>query len=189
VGRLLEGEFRPGFFGGVLTVVMKLIQLTVPDVAVFGEKDAQQLALIRQMAADLDLGLQIAAAPIHRDPDGLATSSRNVYLSPWERAVALAIPRALAAAHAAAPAGPSAALAAAALLLEAAGAAEPPLELDYLVLADPLTFAEVGPDYAGPALLLAAARVGGTRLIDNIGLTFGAQPGAPARTADGEPCC
>jgi pantoate--beta-alanine ligase len=179
VGRLLEGEFRPGFFGGVLTVVMKLIQLTVPDVAVFGEKDAQQLALIRQMAADLDLGLQIAAAPIHRDPDGLATSSRNVYLSPWERAVALAIPRALAAAHAAAPAGPSAALAAAALLLEAAGAAEPPLEVDYLTLADPVTFAEVGPEHAGPALLLAAARVGDTRLIDNIRLTFGARPGAP----------
>ena len=179
VGRLLEGEFRPGFFGGVLTVVMKLLQLTRPDIAVFGEKDAQQLALIRQLAADLDLGIQIAGAPIHRDADGLATSSRNVYLSTWERAVALAIPRALAAAARAAPAGPAAALAAAALLLEAAGAAEPPLELDYLVLADPLTFTEVGPDYAGPALLLAAARVGGTRLIDNIGLTFGARPGAP----------
>jgi pantoate--beta-alanine ligase len=181
VGRLLEGEFRPGFFGGVLTVVMKLLQLTGPDIAVFGEKDAQQLALIRQLATDLDLGIQIASAPTHRDRDGLATSSRNAYLSEWERAVALAIPRALAAAHAAAPAGPAAALAAAALLLEAAGAAEPPLELDYLTLADPQTFAEVGPDYAGPALLLAAARVGGTRLIDNIQLTFGARPGVPRR--------
>jgi pantoate--beta-alanine ligase len=179
VGRLLEGEFRPGFFGGVLTVVMKLLQLTRPDIAVFGDKDAQQLGLIRQLEADLDLGIQIAGAPIHRDADGLATSSRNVYLSKWERAVALAIPRALAAAAQAAPAGPAAALAAAAMLLEAAGAAEPPLELDYLTLADPRTFIEVGPDYAGPALLLAAARVGGTRLIDNIWLTFGAPPGAP----------
>jgi pantoate--beta-alanine ligase len=179
VGRLLEGEFRPGFFGGVLTVVIKLLHLTRPDVAVFGDKDAQQLALIRQLETDLDLGVEIVGAPIHRDADGLATSSRNVYLSKWERAVALAIPRALAAAHAAAPAGPAAALAAAALLLEAASAAEPPLELDYLALADPQTFTELGPDHAGPALLLAAARVGGTRLIDNIWLTFGAQPGAP----------
>jgi pantoate--beta-alanine ligase len=165
-------------------VVMKLLQPTRPDIAVFGEKDAQQLALIRQLADDLDLGVVIAGAPTYRDADGLATSSRNVYLSTWERAVALAIPRALAAAAQAAPDGPAAALAAAAMLLEAAGAAEPPLELDYLVLADPLTFAEVGPDYAGPALLLAAARVGGTRLIDNIRLTFGEQQPPPER-ADG----
>ena len=179
VGRLLEGEFRPGFFGGVLTVVMKLLQLTRPDTAVFGEKDAQQLALIRQLAADLDLGIRIAGAPTHRDPDGLATSSRNVYLSDWERAVALAIPRALAAARTAAAAGPPAALAAAAMLLDAAGASEPPLQLDYLTLADPQTFAEVGPDHAGAALLLVAARIGDTRLIDNIWLTFGARPDEP----------
>jgi pantoate--beta-alanine ligase len=178
VGRLLEGEFRPGFFGGVLTVVMKLLQLTGPDIAVFGEKDAQQLALIGQMAADLDLGITIAGAPIHRDPDGLAASSRNVYLSDAERAVALAIPRALAAAGGAAALGPAAALAAAALLLEAAGAAEPPLELDYLTLADPVSFTPVSPGHCGPARLLVAARVGGTRLIDNVALTFGAWPGA-----------
>jgi pantoate--beta-alanine ligase len=187
VGRLLEGEFRPGFFGGVLTVVMKLLQLTGPDIAVFGEKDAQQLALVRQMVSDLDLGVQIAAAPTHRDPDGLATSSRNVYLSTWERAVALAIPRALAAARAAAVAGPSAAVAAAALLLEAAGAGEPALEVDYVTLADPQSFTEVGPDYCGPALLLAAARVGGTRLIDNTWLTFGGPEkfgGAETNAAD-----
>jgi pantoate--beta-alanine ligase len=174
VGRLLEGEFRPGFFGGVLTVVLKLLQLTGPDIAVFGDKDAQQLALIRRMATDLDLGVRIAGAPIHRDPDGLAASSRNVYLSEWERAAALAVPRALAAAAAAASAGPKAALAAAAFLLDAANAGDPPLELDYLALADPLTFVEVGPEHAGPALLLVAVRVGITRLIDNTLLTFAA---------------
>jgi pantoate--beta-alanine ligase len=176
LGRLLEGELRPGFFGGVLTVVHKLIQLTAPDVAVFGEKDAQQLALIRRMVFDLDLGVEIQAAPTYRDPDGLAVSSRNVYLSEWERACALALPRALAAAAAAVDAGPSAALAAAALLLDAAGASDPPLQLDYLTLVDPRTFVEVGPDYAGLALLLVAARAGPTRLIDNTWLTFGERP-------------
>ena len=174
VGRVLEGEFRPGFFGGVLTVVLKLLQLTAPDIAVFGEKDAQQLALIRRMTADLDLGVQIAAAPIHRDPDGLAASSRNAYLRPAERAAALALPRALAAAAAAAG-GHSAALAAARAELDRAAKADPPLEPDYLELADPGTFAPVGDGQAGPALLLVAARVGGTRLIDNVRLTFGAR--------------
>jgi pantoate--beta-alanine ligase len=173
IGRLLEGEFRPGFFGGVLTVVLKLLQLTDPDFAVFGQKDAQQLALVRRMVADLDLDVEIAAAPTHRDPDGLATSSRNVYLSEWERAAALALPRALAVAQTAASAGPKAALAAAALLLDAANGGDPPLELDYLTLADPRTFAEVGPDHTGPALLLVAARAGTTRLIDNAWVTFG----------------
>jgi pantoate--beta-alanine ligase len=180
LGRLLEGEFRPGLFGGMLTVVLKLIQLTAPDIAVFGEKDAQQLALIRQMVTDLDLGVLVASAAIHRDPDGLASSSRNVYLSDWERATALALPRALAAAAAAAPAGPAAALAAAALLLDAAGGSDPPLELDYLTIANPVTFTEIGPDFAGDALLLVAARVGATRLIDNTWLTFGSRDETPA---------
>jgi pantoate--beta-alanine ligase len=180
VGRLLEGEYRPGFFGGVLTVVLKLFQLTRPDIAVFGEKDAQQLALIRQMTADLDLGLRIAGAPIHRDPDGLATSSRNVYLSEWERASALALPRALAALALAPGPGPKAALASAAMLLDAASASDPPVELDYLTVADPATFVEAGPDYAGRALLLVAARVGSTRLIDNTFLTFGQETAAQA---------
>jgi pantoate--beta-alanine ligase len=183
-GRLLEGEFRPGFFGGVLTVVLKLLQLTAPDIAVFGEKDAQQLALIRQMVTDLDLGVQIAAAPTHRDRDGLAVSSRNVYLSDRERATAVALPLALAAASGATSAGPKAALDAAAFLLDAASASDPPLELDYLALTDPRTFVEVGPDHTGPALLLVAARAGTTRLIDNTLLTFGAGL-KPA----GETCC
>jgi pantoate--beta-alanine ligase len=173
VGRLLEGEFRPGFFSGVLTVVLKLLQLTAPDAAVFGEKDAQQLALIQQMVADLDLGVQIIGAPIHRDPDGLAASSRNAYLSAAERAAALALPRSLAAAQAAAGGGAAAALAAAAAVLDAV-AGDPPAKVDYLTLADPRTFTEVAPDHAGPARLLLAARVGGTRLIDNALLTLGA---------------
>lgn len=176
VGRLLEGKSRPGFFDGVLTVVLKLFQLTAPDAAVFGAKDAQQLALIRQMVADLDLGVQIEAAPLHRDPDGLATSSRNAYLSTAERASAMALPLALMAAREAAPQGQSAALAAARSVLDAAAAASPPVQLDYLVLVDPVTFTEVEPGDNGPSLMLLAAKVGTTRLIDNVGLEFGGAP-------------
>ena len=173
VGRLLEGASRPGFFDGVLTVVLKLFQLTMPDAAVFGAKDAQQLALIRQMVTDLDLGVQIAAAPLHRDPDGLAASSRNAYLSGPERASALALSAALSAAADSSASGPQAALEAARTVLDKAATADPPVELDYLVLADPVSFAAVGPDHRGPALLLVAARVGTTRLIDNGTLDFG----------------
>ncbi|MGO8956080.1 MAG: pantoate--beta-alanine ligase [Streptosporangiaceae bacterium] len=169
-GRVLEGSSRPGFFEGVLTVVLKLFQLTTPDAAVFGQKDAQQLALIRQMAADLDLGVQVLAAPLHRNPDGLAASSRNAYLSALERAAALALPQALAAAAAAARQGAAAALAAARAVLDVAAAGKPPVELDYLVLADPDTFAELRPEHQGRALLLVAARIGSTRLIDNTSL-------------------
>ena len=94
VGQLLEGSSRPGFFTGVLTVVLKLFQLVRPDIAVFGQKDAQQIALVRQMTADLDLGVKVEAVPIVRDPDGLAVSSRNAYLSAAERSTALALSRA-----------------------------------------------------------------------------------------------
>ena len=173
LGRLLEGKTRPGFFDGVLTVVLKLFELTAPDAAVFGAKDAQQLALIRQMVTDLDLGVQIAAAPLHRDPDGLAASSRNAYLSAAERASALALSRALAAAGAVAGQGATAVTAAASAVLDAAAAADPPVTLDYLTLADPATFTAVGPGYRGPAVLLVAARIGTTRLIDNATLEIG----------------
>ena len=177
MGRVLEGRSRPGFFDGVLTVVLKLLQLVQPDLAVFGEKDAQQLALIRRMAADLNLRVKIAAAPIVRDPDGLASSSRNSYLSAAERATALALPRALQAGAAGrAAASPAAVLAAARAGLDAAAAADPPLHLDYLALADPATFEEVGESYSGPALLLAACTVGTTRLIDNAQLALGGAP-------------
>jgi pantoate--beta-alanine ligase len=172
-GRLLEGRSRPGFFTGVLTVVLKLFQLTAPDVAVFGAKDAQQLALIRHMVTDLDLGVQIAAAPLYRDPDGLAASSRNAYLSPAEHVSALALSLALSAGRTVAGHGAAAVLAAASSVLDTAAAADPPVQLDYLVLADPDTFAEVGAGHRGPALLLVAARVGTTRLIDNVSLNIG----------------
>ncbi len=105
MGQVFEGEFRPGFFGGVLTVVLKLFHLTRPDVAVFGEKDAQQLAMVRRMVSDLDLGLAVESVPTVRDADGLATSSRNRYLSAADRALALALPRALRAGQARAAAG------------------------------------------------------------------------------------
>jgi pantoate--beta-alanine ligase len=176
VGRRLEGKSRPGFFDGVLTVVLKLLQLTSPDVAVFGAKDAQQLALIRQMVTDLDLGVRIEAAPLHRDADGLATSSRNVYLSAAERASALALHRSLQAAVAAAGQGPPAALAAACAVLEVAAHASPQVQLDYLAVVDPASFAEVGADYRGVATLLVAAKVGTTRLLDNVRLQFGGGP-------------
>ncbi len=180
LGRQFEGASRPGFFDGVLTVVLKLFQLTQPDTAVFGEKDAQQLVLIRRMVADLDLDIQIAAAPLHRDADGLATSSRNTYLSGRERASALALPRALAAARSAAAQGAVSALSAGHAVLDAAAVGSSPVELDYLVLTEPDSLAEVGPGYVGPAILLIAAKVGTTRLIDNTRLMVGrpAEPGA-----------
>lgn len=173
VGRLLEGAARPGFFDGVLTVVLKLFNLVGPDAAVFGQKDAQQLFLVRKMAADLNLPVKIIAAPTVREPDGLATSSRNGYLSQADRVTALALPRALRAGAEAADGGPVAVLAAAQAVLAEAAVADPPLVTDYLALADPRTFAEVGAGYSGDALLLVAARVGGTRLIDNMAMTTG----------------
>jgi pantoate--beta-alanine ligase len=173
VGLVLEGASRPGFFTGVLTVVLKLFQLVQPQVAVFGEKDAQQLALIRRMTQDLDLRVGIASVPTVRDPDGLAVSSRNGYLSAAERRAALALPGALRAGQEAQADGPEAVLKAAAAILEQAASAEPPLVTDYLALVDPGTFVPVTAGCAGEALLLAAARSGPTRLIDNVPVVLG----------------
>ena len=173
VGQVLEGASRPGFFTGVLTIVLKLFQLVGPQVAVFGEKDAQQLALVRRMTGDLCLPVEIAGVPTVRDPDGLAVSSRNIYLSPAERGTALALPRALDAGRQEAGSGPEAVLAAAQRVLDVAAGDDPPLVLDYLALADPDTFTPVKPGFAGDALLLVAARAGATRLIDNTQLTLG----------------
>ncbi|MGN6795547.1 MAG: pantoate--beta-alanine ligase [Streptosporangiaceae bacterium] len=180
MGEVLEGTFRPGFFEGVLTVVLKLFNLVKPDVAVFGEKDAQQLVLVRRMVADLNLPVTIEPVGIVRDPDGLAISSRNRYLSPAERDTALALSRALGAGAAAAGGGPEAVLAAAEAELSAAGKADPPLATDYLALADPEAFTHVPVGFTGRAVLLVAATVGKTRLIDNTAVLIGS-PAEQAR--------
>jgi pantoate--beta-alanine ligase len=191
-GQVLEGRSRPGFLDGVLTVVLKLLHLVGPDVVMFGEKDAQQLAIVRAMVSDLNVPVRIESVATVRDPDGMAVSSRNAYLSAAERGAALALSRAMLAGHAAQADGPAAALDAARAELARGERADPPLKTDYLVLADPVTFAEVGPDYAGQALLLVAATVGTTRLIDNAPLTFaaptlaGQQPRPPGR-GEGSP--
>src|SRR5690242_12068142 len=158
LGEILEGASRPGFFHGVLTVVLKLFHLTRPHLALFGEKDYQQLTLVRRMVRDTDLPIEIVGVPTVREPDGLALSSRNRYLSEPARAAALALSRALRAGAAAAGGGREAVLAAAGAELRHE------VDLDYLALTDP----HLGPPPArGPARLLVAARVGGTRLIDN----------------------
>jgi pantoate--beta-alanine ligase len=173
MGAVVEGVTRPGHFDGVLTVVLKLFNLVRPDLAVFGEKDAQQLALIRRMVADLDVPVEIVAGPTVRESDGLALSSRNRYLSAAERRTALALSQALRAGADAAAGGPSAVRQAARAVLDKAAAADPPLALDYLVLVDPATFTEVDDVHTGPAVLAVAGRVGATHLIDNVPLRFG----------------
>jgi pantoate--beta-alanine ligase len=171
MGTIVEGACRPGHFNGVLTVVMKLFNLVRPDVAVFGQKDAQQLAMIRRMVGDLDLNVRIVGAPTVREPDGLALSSRNRYLSAAERTTALALSRALH--EGAAESTPAKSLQVARNILEAAVKADPPLALDYLVLVDPATFQEVTDDFRGSAVLAVAGRVGSTHLIDNVSVTYG----------------
>ncbi|GLZ15373.1 pantothenate synthetase [Actinomadura sp. NBRC 104425] len=173
MGAVVEGVTRPGHFDGVLTVVLKLFNLVRPDLAVFGEKDAQQLALIRRMVADLDVPVEIVAGPTVRESDGLALSSRNRYLSEDERRTALSLSQALRAGADAAAGGPSAVRQAARAVLDKAAAADPPLALDYLVLVDPATFTEVDDAHTGPAVLAVAGRVGATHLIDNVPLRFG----------------
>ncbi|MFJ8826280.1 pantoate--beta-alanine ligase [Streptomyces sp. NPDC102467] len=216
MGERLEGASRPGHFDGMLTVVAKLLHLTRADVALFGQKDAQQLALVRRMVRDLNFDVEIVGVPTVREADGLALSSRNRYLSPDERRSALALSRSLFAgrdrhaaqealraraaespstraraqalgalgesraaadAHAVAfPGGPAAVRAAARQILDEAARLRPPVELDYLALIDPADLTDVTDDFEGEAVLAVAARVGTTRLIDNLPLTFGARP-------------
>ncbi|MEU1827039.1 pantoate--beta-alanine ligase [Streptomyces abikoensis] len=174
MGERLEGASRPGHFDGVLTVVGKLLHLTLPDVALFGQKDAQQLALIRRMARDLNFPVDIVGVPTVREGDNLALSSRNRYLSDADRATALELSRALLTAGASAGEGPAPVRRSALAVLDGAARMEPPLRLDYLALVDPSDFTEVPDDYSGEAILAVAAKVGTTRLIDNIPLTVGA---------------
>ncbi|MFB7174869.1 pantoate--beta-alanine ligase [Streptomyces sp. NPDC056254] len=216
MGERLEGATRPGHFDGMLTVVAKLLHLTRPDLALYGQKDAQQLALIRRMVTDLNFPVEVVGVPTVREEDGLALSSRNRYLTPADRQTALALSRALFAGRdrlaaqaalraraEAAPASderatalarlgeirasadahavsaactglPDAVRSAAAHVLADAARSEPPLVLDYLALVDPKDFTEAGPDFTGQAVLAVAAKVGTTRLIDNIPLEFGA---------------
>jgi pantoate--beta-alanine ligase len=165
LGDVLEGSVRPGHFAGVLTVVCKLLNLVGPSVTFFGEKDYQQLALVRRMVADLELGVEVVAVPTVREPDGLALSSRNRYLDPAERVSAAALSAALRAGQEAARRGMQAALTAAREVFDA----DPGVVLDYLEVR--------GPDLGeapqeGPARMLVAARVGTTRLIDNVAVTL-----------------
>ncbi|MEV6780698.1 pantoate--beta-alanine ligase [Streptomyces syringium] len=175
MGARLEGASRPGHFDGMLTVVAKLLHLTGPDVALFGQKDAQQLALIRRMACDLNFPVEIVGVPTVREDDHLALSSRNRYLSEADRATALELSRALLTGAEAVKAGPAAVRDAAWAVLDRAARSQPPLLLDYLALVDPSDFTEVPDDHTGEAVLAVAARVGTTRLIDNIPLYLGAQ--------------
>ena len=170
LGRVLEGASRPGHFDGVLTVVLKLFHLVNPQLAVFGQKDAQQLACIERMVLDLNLDIEVVGAPIIRDPDGLAVSSRNVFLSAEQRILARSLSAALEKA-ASEPSVPTARSAAYEVLDRAAD--NPVFELDYATLVDPATFAEVPDDHTGRAIFVVAARVGGTRLIDNATVTLG----------------
>ncbi len=164
---ILEGVTRPTHFHGVLTVVAKLFGLVQPDVAVFGEKDYQQLALIRRMVSDLCMGVDVIGAEIVREQDGLALSSRNRYLDEDQRWRATALSRTLFAARDAAKYGSKAAMDSARHQLRHARG----VDLEYLELTDP----DLGPaPESGPARLLIAARVGNTRLIDNVALTLNA---------------
>jgi len=162
VGEIFEGAARPGHFDGMLTVVLKLLNLTAPDVAYFGAKDAQQVIAVRRMVADFNLPVKIETVPTVRDPDGLAKSSRNVFLSPEERQLALAIPRALAEAAGALEGGLSLPDALVAGRSQLTG-----LDVDYFAALNPASAESVPNDYRGEVLLAVAAKVGQTRLIDN----------------------
>ncbi len=164
-----EGEARPGHFDGVTTVVAKLFGAVRPDLAVFGRKDFQQLAVIKRMTSDLDLGIEIVAAPTVREGDGLALSSRNRRLSPEQRAVAAAIPRSLSAAHHAVEDG-------ARRVEDILGPARAILDHDEAISIDYLAMADVDSLepmelFESSAVILVAAFVGDVRLIDNIEIT------------------
>ena len=169
VGGTFEGKSRPGHFDGVLTVVAKLFGIVAPDVATFGQKDAQQLFLIKRMVVDLDFAVRIETIDTVREPDGLAMSSRNRFLSPAERRAARVLSNALEACASASERGIDAALAAAQGTL----VGEELLDLDYFAVVHPRTFRPVDDDYRGPAIAIVAGRFGATRLIDNLPVRIG----------------
>jgi pantoate--beta-alanine ligase len=162
LGAVLEGALRPGHFDGVLTVVAKLLHIVGPDVAIFGEKDYQQLTLVRKMVRELDFPLSVVGVPTVREPDGLALSSRNVYLSADERTRAGTLSRALREGAGVSALGPAAVVERAREVLDS----EPALQVEYLELRDADTLGE--PVDGRRARLLVAARIGTTRLIDNV---------------------
>ncbi|MCI4674447.1 pantoate--beta-alanine ligase [Candidatus Mycolicibacterium alkanivorans] len=172
LGSELEGASRPTHFAGMLTVVLKLLQIVRPDRAFFGEKDYQQLVLIRQMVADLNVDVRIVGVPTVRESDGLAMSSRNRYLNPEDREQACALSSALLAGMYAASGGPGPALDAARAVLDEV----PAIEVDYLEVRGPQL--EPAPSY-GPARMLIAARLGGTRLLDNIAVDLSTNEAPP----------
>ncbi|AOZ73033.1 pantoate--beta-alanine ligase [Boudabousia tangfeifanii] len=171
LGSVYEGATRPTHFAGVLQIVNKVINLVQPDYAIFGQKDAQQLAVIKAMVRDLDMPVEIVSVPVRREADGLAMSSRNQYLSPEERQSALALSQALDQGRAAAAQTGSATK-----VLEAANAVMDQaqgVKVDYVDLVDPLTFVPVTDGKATTAVLILAAWVGTTRLIDNTLVVLG----------------
>ena len=180
LGSELEGSSRPTHFAGMLTVVLKLLQIVRPDRAFFGEKDYQQLVLIRQMVDDLNVGMRIVGVPTVREADGLAMSSRNRYLGAEEREQASALSSALLAGRYAAGGGSAAVLDAARAVLDEV----PAIRVDYLDLRSP----RLEPTPAvGPARLLVAARLGGTRLLDNIAIELpGGEPAPDSNDAEHE---
>jgi pantoate--beta-alanine ligase len=171
IGEIYEGEYRPGHFDGVLTVVLKLMNLTRPDAAFFGAKDAQQLIAIRRMVSDLNVGVEIVGVPTVREADGLALSSRNVFLSPAEREDALSLSRALRTASDAVASGASLpdVVAAGRAVLDPVRS----VRVEYLAVLDPASAEGVGGDYRGEAVIAVAAHVGATRLIDNMTTVIG----------------
>ncbi len=174
LGSELEGAARPTHFAGMLTVVLKLLQIVHPDRVFFGEKDYQQLVLVRQMVADLNVDVRVVGVPIVRELDGLAMSSRNRYLDPAQRELAGTLSAALLAGSHAASGGADAALQAAREVLSQV----PALEVDYLQVRDPA----LGPaPLHGPARLLVAARLGATRLLDNVAIEISTTVGVDGR--------
>ncbi len=170
VGETFEGKIRPGHFDGMLTVVARLFDLVKPDISVFGNKDAQQLFLIRRMVENSNHrwnAMQVVGAPTMREEDGLAMSSRNRYLSEAERELALKISRALRAAETTHGDAATRLIAAEQVMVTA-----PAVRLDYVALINPATFEPIEAGFVGRALLIIAAQVGGTRLIDNLSISI-----------------